>query len=264
MDAAAVRAAFPGVRKSFQKAAPGNSTASAWVSTWRQVGRPETGAIPDPVSGTAYDSASVGALDLVAPASGEVLRLIDAQTTTQGGQGVILADRLVASSGSSSTVTTPQAQVMPALPARAGAGVGVSIWIESYVQLGGSGTTYTVSYTNSDGVSGRTTPGIVIPGTFRAGSLMRMPLAPGDVGVQSVQSVTLVSSTGTAGNFGVTLLRQVCSFPTGPAGRPFNWGAVFLGCPVVPSDACLQLVCPATGSVGWPVAAEFTFASMAP
>jgi hypothetical protein len=40
-----------------------------------------------------------------------------------------------------------------------------------------------------------------------------MPLQAGDRGVKSVESLTLSASTGTAGNFGLTLFRPIMTFP---------------------------------------------------
>jgi hypothetical protein len=56
--------------------------------------------------------------------------------------------------------------------------------------------------------------------------------------VQSVQNVTLSVSTGTAGNFGVTLSNRVCSIPLlANLGQNFNYAA--LGLPIVQPNACL-------------------------
>jgi hypothetical protein len=67
----------------------------------------------------------------------------------------------------------------------------------------------TVSYTNQAGVSGRTTAVQAIGGSGNSstGRMIFLPLQAGDTGVRSVESVTLIATTGTAGNFGVALFK---------------------------------------------------------
>jgi len=68
-------------------------------------------------------------------------------------------------------------------------------------------------------------------------------LAAGDTGVRSVQSVTLSATTGTAGDFGLTINRRVAiiGLPSGGIGDTLN---IFsLGMPRIYDNACLALLC---------------------
>jgi hypothetical protein len=135
---------------------------------------------------------------------------------------LIVVDRLVHQDGLSGTVATAQTTNLPtAALTRYTSGVGVLAALEIYTAIGATGTTFTCSYTNSAGTAGRTSPAYSIgTGTFNtAGRFMIMPLQAGDVGVKSVESVTLALSTGTAGNFGVTLFK-----PLGFFGYSFTFG----------------------------------------
>jgi len=119
------------------------------------------------------------------------------------------------------------------------------IGLTIYTQIGTTATTVTVSYTNSSGTSGRTSTAVVIGGTgFREASRMILiPLQADDVGVNSVESVTLVASTTTAGNFGVTLFRPLYAIGTDQDSvvreGDFITGWSGGGISVVPDNACL-------------------------
>lgn len=158
---------------------------------------------------------------------------------------IMVYDRVWAASGFVGNVTTAQAVTgFPTLPAaRApGNGAGLEIWLESYTSIGATASNVTITYTNSAGVSGRTTIPEAITASFPSGRLQRLRLQDGDVGVQSIQSLALSVSTGTAGSFGVTLLERKCMIPIMTA----NVGAVMdfasLGLPEVTDDAALQFI----------------------
>jgi hypothetical protein len=88
------------------------------------------------------------------------------------------------------------------------------ILVEIYTSLGGTAQTITAVYTNSLGVAGQVTQAVAL--NHLQGQVTRLPLAAGDTGVQSVTSVLLSGSTGTAGNFGVTLAHRQAEFtPSG-------------------------------------------------
>lgn len=89
-------------------------------------------------------------------------------------------------------------------------GVGVMCMLSVYAQLGATGTTATVSYTNQAGTAGRTSPSVVFGGTgFREVNRgIIIPCASGDTGFRAVASVTLGAGTG-AGTYGVTLFKPL-------------------------------------------------------
>jgi hypothetical protein len=124
----------------------------------------------------------------------------------------IMIDLLNISGGLSGTVTTPQTTNLPtATLTRYTSGEGVMAGIVVYTQIGSTGTIVTISYTNSAGVSGRTSTAISIGNTgFREGNiLLPIPLEAGNTGVRSIETVTLSSTTGSVGNFGVCLFKPL-------------------------------------------------------
>jgi hypothetical protein len=146
-------------------------------------------------------------------------------------------------------VATTQTTNLPtAALTRYTSGVGVFACLEITTAVGTTATTATVSYTNSSGTAGRTSPAITFGGTNdrQVNQVQMIPFQVGDVGVRSVESVTLAATTGTAGAFGVTLFRPVAVIPgfdLGDDGMPFDT-VKHLGCFFEPlqQDACLYVL----------------------
>ncbi len=90
-----------------------------------------------------------------------------------------------------------------------------SVHITGNTQIGTTATTVTTSYTNQAGTAGQASQATVFGGTaFReVNRAIILPLAQGDTGVRAVASVTVLATTGTAGNFGVTLYKPLMIFP---------------------------------------------------
>jgi hypothetical protein len=129
---------------------------------------------------------------------------------------LFLCDRLSHQSGLSGTSLVAQTTNLPtAALTRYTDGIGVSAAFEIYTLIGTSAPVVTASYTNQAGTSGQTSIGTLLGGTNQreVGRFIPMPLASGDTGVRSVESVTLASSTGTVGNFGITLYKMLAAFP---------------------------------------------------
>lgn len=168
------------------------------------VAAPTTAAVPDRTSG-----GSLGQLD----AAIGTLAAIGGHVNLLNPGFVMWADRLSHSGGLSGIVTTAQTTNLPtAALTRQTSGEGVWLGLTIYTQVGTTATTVTASYTNQDGTAGRTTIATVFGGTNHreAARMIVLPLQSGDTGVRSVQSVTVLATTGTAGNFGVTLFKPVC------------------------------------------------------
>lgn len=130
-----------------------------------------------------------------------------------GGQAIILVDMLNVSGGLSGIVTTAQATNLPtAALTRFTSGEGVMAGLCIWASIGGTATTVTINYTNQAGTPGQISTATQIGGTNVANAPSRIipiPLAAGDKGVRSVESVTLAGTTGTAGNFGVCLFKPL-------------------------------------------------------
>jgi hypothetical protein len=161
----------------------------------------------------------------------------------------LIVDRLSHQGGLSGTDITAQTTNLPtAALTRYTSGVGVMIGVSIYTLIGTTATTVSVSYTNSDGVAGRTSIPHIIGGTnFReVARLLLLPLQEGDVGVRSVESVTLTASTGTIGNFGITLFKPlaavICDDIVGSSISHFVTGKFGGGLPAVEANAALSII----------------------
>ena len=80
------------------------------------------------------------------------------------------------------------------------------IWLEAVTAFTGS-QSITVTYTNQDGVTGRTTGTIATGVAPIVGRMLQLPLQAGDTGVRKIESVT--STVSTAGTFNVLVMRRL-------------------------------------------------------
>lgn len=224
------------------------SVAGFFYSLFRSAGMPAASTTTIPTtSGRTLDRTNPGAIPLPSAGSNILYQAaVDLVGTTTG--TLILADRLVEYGGLVGNSTAAQAVSAVALPTRAGTGVGCELWLDWYTATGSTASaTVTASYTNSAGVSGRTATLVGgTPASVPANRAYRMALQSGDVGVQSVQSLTLGTSTGTAGSIGLTIRRPLAIWPMPAANIGQKWGYAETALSVIPTDACLELLVLAT------------------
>ncbi len=128
-----------------------------------------------------------------------------------------LFDVLWVNSGLVVTTLTAQAIAAPvALPARDvngstnGEGVWAGILVTTATTNAAAIATMTMSYTNSDGVAGKTASIASYPATAVIGTVVWYQLAAGDKGVRSIQSVTNPTSL-VAGAISLILARPLCN-----------------------------------------------------
>jgi hypothetical protein len=233
--------------------------AGQYTSLWTAGGRPGAGAVPATGVGQANTNSTAGAIPYVNPGGSLTGYLARLEASSSAAESLIVYDRLVSASGLSGTVTTAQTVNSTALT-RYTSGVNVGAWLEWYTATGSTACTATISYTNQAGTSGRSTT-VAIAASTPAGRMIPIPLASGDTGVQSVQSVTLSVSTGTAGNFGITLAARICTVPLilANAGVIFDYAA--LGLPVIANNACIAFKVLCTTTVTGYVLTGMTFVS---
>jgi hypothetical protein len=136
-------------------------------------------------------------------------------------QSVGLFDLLWYNSGIVVTTTTAQTVSSVALPARDNAGTtngaGVYCWLYASVATTNASviTNTTISYTNSAGTTGQTATLNMAggwPATANAGTFLPFSLAAGDLGIQSIQSITLGTSY-VAGTINLFLIREIAFVP---------------------------------------------------
>lgn len=215
-------------------------------SFWTYDGMPASGAVP--TSGAIPDRTTTGAIPFAAPGGGRDKHLISVATVSSVAGVYLLYDRLFHIGGLSGTSTASQSvQGSPASPAltRNTGGAGNIAWYEVYTTIGTTSATLTMTYTDQDGNTGNTSTINIGVNSFReVARAQRIPLAAGDTGIQSVQSVRLSNSTGTVGNFGITIAQPLAWIPVGAAGsagwRDYSTGLP--GIPVLNPDACLALL----------------------
>lgn len=128
-------------------------------------------------------------------------------------------DCLWVNTGLSVTTTTAQAITTPTLPARDvngttnGEGCIIGILCTAAVGLAANASNATVSYTNSDGTSGRTATLVAIAGSQAPispviGTMIWFNLQAGDKGVRSIQSLTL-GTTWVSGTISMIIARPI-------------------------------------------------------
>jgi len=164
-----------------------------------------------------------GQIPFTNPMSGETrLARFQAQCTQAG--SLLLCDRLWHNNGLVITSTGPQTINSVAWPARDGdgatAGSQVHVGFEVITTLGAGTPTLTLGYTNSNGVSGKTSNNIIATATTPiVGSFYEMGLAAGDVGVQSIQTFQL-SATWTSGTAALVAYRVLAALELTTANVP--------------------------------------------
>lgn len=206
-------------------------------SLWQLAGNPGAGAYDSTLNGVVLDSTSAqvaGQLDFRNPGSGSTyLARLQASATISG--TLILADRLWHNGGYTITSTAAQAITSPTFPARDNAGTtngdGVLLGVEIATACGAAAPTLTVSYTNSAGTAGRTaTNAFPTANSPTAGGFFPIGLQAGDIGVRSVQSLTL-SASWVSGTIALVAYRPLAALELTGALTPNAIDAITSGMP---------------------------------
>jgi hypothetical protein len=226
---------------SFNKVSMTSKAAGYFQSLWTAAGLPTAGAAAGSVAGNAPSSSTIGALGFVNPTGGALTYLTKVSNAMQTAGTLILYDRLVHTSALSGILATAQTVNSAALT-RSTSGEDVQLFLEWYTATGATAVTVTCSYTNSDGVAGRTSIATTVAASPVAGMMLPLPLQAGDKGVRSVQTVTLSATTGGAGNFGITLAKRIAEMPILIASGGLVLDPFALGMPKIENGACLALM----------------------
>jgi len=243
-----------------------NEAAGICHTPWYQGGIVGAGAAPTGgLNGANVTGPVAGGIASPAAVSGATSILGKFTACHTGNIGFIwLIDRLW---GNVPVVTTTGAQAItqPTLPSRdetaATVGGGVFLALEVSATTGNAGaiTNTTVSYTNSAGTAGRTATLSSFPITGVTGTWVPFSLQAGDLGVRSVQSITLGTSY-VSGAVHLMAWRLVASIPT-PNSNVGNSLDIFgLNSPAVWDASALQLVYFCTGTPVGGVSGELWYA----
>jgi hypothetical protein len=180
---------------------------ACWYAFWKDAGFNGAWSPGTPgINGRATDgmtAADNGCLPLWTPTGQLYITEAAAATTTLC--TIMLADIVWVNTGLVVTTTTAQAITTPTFPARDldgstnGAGYIIGLVTTTANTNAAAITNSTVTYTNSDGVAGKTATlaaiaGDQIPATPVLGNVVWFQLAAGCKGVQSIQSITLGTS----------------------------------------------------------------------
>lgn len=227
------------------KASIATQGTAGFTALWRATGTPGQGSTPS--TQATCDKTLTGALlNFTNASSTDKLYIARANfTSANSGTTLYIYDRL-AHMGGLSGVTTGNQTV----------GVDVSVagladrcnqtdyhdvewWWEIYADIGTSAQTCTVTYTTVPG-PGTTTTTFSLGGASPLNQDSRTFNIP--INAQGITTVSIGTTTGTAGSWGITArkLLAVCPLPLANYGNSFDWAQ--LGLPEVPDDACLELV----------------------
>lgn len=219
--------AYNGRSVGFMKSGTAADAIGYWYCTAKDAGFPGAWAPGTPgVNGRVTDgttSADYGCFPIANPSTGGNY-LTEVNMAASVNHTHVLFDCLWVNSGLVVTTTTAQAITTPTLPARDlngttnGEGCGIALYFSAASTLAAAGANLTVSYTNSDNVSGRTATllaiaGSQVPATPVVGTLVWFNLAAGDRGVRSIQSITLGTSMLT-GTIHLMITRDIATIGT--------------------------------------------------
>lgn len=227
-------------------AAPTAPVAGRLTSLWLYDGQPSAGIVPTTVA--IPDNTTAGGMKQTDPGGGRQKWLVGAALAGLISGTLVIYDRLLHIGGLDATVTTTQ--TVGGSLTRYTNGVGNMIFLEIYTLIGATSRTIVVNYTDQGGAAG-VSPAIAFGNTgFREAERMLMvPLASGDSGVQGVTNVDIDTTTGTAGNFGVTVVHPLATIDFFGGGQ--SAARSFLdphGIPEILPGACLAMMWLATGT----------------
>jgi hypothetical protein len=223
------------------------------LSCWRLLNYPSLPAIPG--AAAILNASTPGALPLAPRSTGQDRILAEAsiQMATQGNT-LQIEDRLAHMGGLSGILTTAQAVgldlhsnlAVSNLAERIGADNYSELewWLEWYTTTGATIATPTVQATFDDGNTGTVNiwnpaGGVALPASVSAGRRYKLQPSNGRF-IRAISTLTLSASTGTAGNFGVTVrrLRARVENTVPNAMRVVDWS--YLRAPLIRDQSCLS------------------------
>lgn len=217
------------------KALSGTLVAGRPYSSFYAAGIPGAATAPSPGLGGAALTSYAGQLPFSNPGSGtSYLARFVGLSSAQAGQ-IILADRLWHNSGITITSTSAQTVNSATFPARdnngSTNGEGVLLGVEVSSATGSGTPTITIGYTNSAGTDTRSATNVIATvASSAAGTFYPIGLQAGDLGVRSVQSLTL-SATWTSGTIHLVAYRILAIVPIFTSGLSNSVDVVTGGMP---------------------------------
>lgn len=229
--------------RDFVKALSGTLVAGRPFSYWAIAGVPGPGSYNTTANGAVLSSSSslvAGQIPHYDPVSGKSY-LASALGFCAQQSGIIkIVDRIWQSRVQSSTSIIAQTLTSPAFPARDNNeslnGEGYLCTTEVSGAMGAGAPTLTLSYTNSAGISGRTTTTIeAVVASAIAGSCERFGLQAGDLGIKSIESIT-ASVSRTSGTYDLVVYKVLANLPL-LVGVPMTIDAILQALQKIPNGA---------------------------
>lgn len=245
------------------KASIASQTANSYCSLWRATGQPGQGAIPTVVA--TCNNTTVGTIGFnqqMSPSTsyGAYLEI----ATGNAAMTMELHDRLANMGGLNGTLTTAQSVNLDLNTLLATDNIDtrkgdanysdVQWWLEWYTATGGTIVTATIVVTYNDGTTGNLNA-LSLAATRPASHMIPLnsliPSAQSGKFIRGIVSVTLSATTGTAGNFGVTVTRPRMTLSSPFANFKFIADWAQLGLPeIYNSSAIFPIVLTSTTSTG--------------
>lgn len=210
--------------QSWRKTQGNSSNTGNWCGSWVTGQIPAAGSAPASTPGTSYSSTAGG---IVFPDTSSVGKFLLSFSVKQDSVNAAftwgLWDRLVGVGSIAVNSTGAKTVNSTALPRYTGTdSVGVQVWIE--IATAGTTTTPAVSltsYTDQNGNTGSVGGQLTFPGATTAAQTLigPFPLAAGDTGVRSVETVTVDTAGGGSGVINILLVKPIVhvggAFPGG-------------------------------------------------
>jgi hypothetical protein len=211
----------------FNKASMSNTSAGSFYSLWRTTGLPIQPNIP----GTTMTSCACAVTDSTGAfnygfinTTGFTSYIAQFQICDTVQNFIGIADRILHCGGHVANVSALTTVNSIVLPTDRGLDLSnytdIEWYMETYTDLGASGTNLTFTYT-SPTASGQTTI-VAVPATNRAGKLIKLVPNAGHP-IVTIQSFQFTVTTGTAGSWGLTAMKHHGYYPTNAA----NVGAIY-------------------------------------
>ena len=245
------------------KASIASQTANSYCSLWRATGQPGQGAIPTVVA--TCNNTTVGTIGFnqqTSPSTsyGAYLEI----ATGNAAMTMELHDRLANMGGLNGTLTTAQSVNLDLNTLLATNNIDtrkgdanysdVQWWLEWYTATGGTAVTATIVVTYNDGTTGNLSAlsfAASRPASHMIPLNSLIPSAQSGKFIRGIVSVTLSATTGTAGNFGVTVTRPRMTLSSPFANFKFIADWAQLGLPeIYNSSAIFPIVLTSTTSTG--------------
>lgn len=209
------------------KASIANTVAAQYHSLWRATGIPTQPAIPTATTSTCITAITdtTGAINYnVSATSVQTIYIGKLAIADSIANSIFVCDRLLHNGGYVANATTLTTMSAANLPADRGLDLtnysDIHWFMEVYTDLGGTGTTVTFTYDSP--TSSVQTSIVTLAATTRASRMQEITPNQGHPIVR-IKSFRFTATTGTAGSWGITAVKEHGMFPSNTA----NIGALY-------------------------------------